>query len=328
VYAGDATAALREAAESLQIPVFTNGMGRGSLPAGHPLAFTKARRAALKGADVVAVVGTPLDFRLNFGDFGEAQVVHIVDAPSQRATHLAPAVSPAGDLRLILSTIADHRGVRAEHADWVAQLRQVEDAAVAAQTAELAADTDPIKPGRVYGELRKILDPDAVTIGDGGDFVSYAGRYLEPSQPGTWLDPGPYGCLGTGMGYALGARVTYPDRQVCVLLGDGAAGFSLMDAETLVRHKMPVVIVCGNNGIWGLEKPLMESLYGYAVAADLQPGLRYDSVVAALGGAGETVSKPAHLGPALRRAFDSGVPYLVNVLTDPADQYPRSSNLA
>jgi acetolactate synthase-1/2/3 large subunit len=328
VYAGDAVAALRAAAEALQIPVFTNGMGRGSLPPGHRLAFTKARRAALKGADVVAVVGTPLDFRLNFGDFGEATVVHIVDAPSQRASHVTPAVSPAGDLRVILSALADYQGVRADHQDWIDQLRQIEDAARAAEVAELEADSDPIKPSRIYGELRKILDPDAVTIGDGGDFVSYAGRYLEPAQPGTWLDPGPYGCLGTGMGYAIGARLTYPDRQICVLLGDGAAGFSLMDVETLVRHKLPVVMVVGNNGIWGLEKHPMRALYGYDVAADLQPGLRYDAVVEALGGAGETVSKPADLAPALRRAFDAGVPYLVNVLTDPDDQYPRSSSLA
>jgi acetolactate synthase-1/2/3 large subunit len=318
--------------------VKASGLGRGSLPPGHPLAFTRARRAALKGADVVAVVGTPLDFRLNFGDFGEARVVHIVDAPSQRATHVTPAVSPAGDLRVILSALADHPGgihgragghsTRADHQSWIDELRQVENAARAAEAAELEADTDPIKPSRVYGELRKILDPDAVTIGDGGDFVSYAGRYLEPARPGTWLDPGPYGCLGTGMGYAIGARLTYPDRQVCVLLGDGAAGFSLMDVETLVRHKLPVVMVVGNNGIWGLEKHPMQALYGYDVAADLQPGLRYDAVVEALGGAGETVSRPADLGPALRRAFDAGVPYLVNVLTDPADQYPRSSSLA
>jgi acetolactate synthase-1/2/3 large subunit len=130
------------------------------------------------------------------------------------------------------------------------------------------------------------------------------------------------------MGYALGARLTYPDRQVCVLLGDGAAGFSLLDVETLVRHKLPVVIVVGNNGIWGLEKHPMRALYGYDVAADLQPGLRYDKVVEALGGAGETVAKPGDLAPALRRAFDAGVPYLVNVLTDPEDQYPRSANLA
>jgi acetolactate synthase-1/2/3 large subunit len=122
--------------------------------------------------------------------------------------------------------------------------------------------------------------------------------------------------------------VTYPDRHICLLLGDGAAGFSLMDAESLVRQDLPVVIVVGNNGIWGLEKHPMNALYGYDVAADLQPGLRYDTVVRALGGAGETVSKPADLGPALKRAFDSGVPYLVNVLTDPADAYPRSSNLA
>ncbi|MBX6356391.1 MAG: acetolactate synthase [Micromonosporaceae bacterium] len=328
VYAGDAVAALREAAEALQVPVFTNGMGRGALPPGHPLAFSRARRTALADADVVVVVGTPLDFRLGFGDFGQAQVVHIVDAPTQRATHVQPAVSPAGDLRLILSAMSDYRGARADHAGWVEGLRAAEDAARARDAEEMAAETDPIKPARVYGELRRVLDPDAVTIGDGGDFVSYAGRYLEPAVPGTWLDPGPYGCLGTGMGYAMGARVTYPDRQVCVLMGDGAAGFSLMDAESLVRHKLPVVIVVGNNGIWGLEKHPMQAMYGYDVAADLQPGLRYDDVVRALGGAGETVTKAAELGPALARAFDAGVPYLVNVLTDPQDAYPRSATLA
>ncbi|GIG86354.1 acetolactate synthase [Plantactinospora endophytica] len=328
VYAGNAVDALRAAAEALRVPVFTNGMGRGALPPGHPLSFAKARRAALGGADVVVVVGTPLDFRLGFGDFGDAQVVHVVDAPSQRAAHVEPAVSPAGDLRLILTALADHSGDRADHESWIDGLRTAEDAARAKDAAAMAAETDPIKPARVYGELRRVLAPDAVTIGDGGDFVSYAGRYLEPAQPGTWLDPGPYGCLGTGMGYAMGARVSYPDRQICVLMGDGAAGFSLMDVESLVRQKLPVVIVVGNNGIWGLEKHPMRGMYGYDVAADLQPELRYDQVVTALGGAGETVSKAADLGPALERAFDSGVPYLVNVLTDPSDAYPRSSNLA
>jgi acetolactate synthase I/II/III large subunit len=328
VYAGDAVAALREAAESLRVPVFTNGMGRGALPREHPLAFSRSRRVALAGADVVVVVGTPLDFRLGFGDFGDAQVVHIVDADSQKATHVTPAAAPAGDLRLILSGLADHPGDREDHTGWIDLLRAAEDKARAKDAVELAADTDPIRPARVYGELRKVLAPDAVTIGDGGDFVSYAGRYLEPSRPGTWLDPGPYGCLGTGMGYAMGARVTYPDRQVCVLMGDGAAGFSLMDAESLVRQGLPAVIVVGNNGIWGLEKHPMQAMYGYDLAADLQPGLRYDDVVRALGGAGETVTEARALGPALTRAFESGVPYLVNVITDPTDAYPRSANLA
>jgi acetolactate synthase-1/2/3 large subunit len=328
VYAGDAVPALREAAEALHVPVFTNGMGRGALPPEHPLAFARARRSALDRADVVVVIGTPLDFRLGFGDFGEAQIVHIVDAPGQRATHVEPAAAPAGDLRLILSALADYRGTREDHIAWITDLRTAEDAAKLRDAEEMAADTDPIRPARVYGELRQVLARDAITIGDGGDFVSYAGRYLEPAMPGTWLDPGPYGCLGTGMGYAMGARVSYPDRQICVLMGDGAAGFSLMDVESLVRQKLPVVIVVGNNGIWGLEKHPMQAMYGYDVAADLQPGLRYDDVVTALGGAGETVAKAADLRPALERAFASGVPYLVNVLTDPADAYPRSSSLA
>lgn len=326
VYSGDAVPALREAAEALDVPVFTNGMGRGALPPEHRLAFGKCRRTALAGADVVAVVGAPLDFRLGFGDVGQAQLVHVTDAPEQRATHVTPAAAPAGDLRQVLSAFADHGGQR--HPQWIDELRAAEREAAGRHADEMAADTEPLRPARVYGALRRVLDRDAVTIADGGDFASYAGRYLEPTVPGTWLDPGPYGCLGTGMGYAMGARRTYPDRQVCVLLGDGAAGFSLMDAESLVRQRLPVVMVVGNNGVWGLEKHPMRELYGHDVAADLQPGLRYDDVVRALGGAGETVTAPDALEPALRRAFDAGVPYLVNVLTDPADAYPRSSTLA
>jgi acetolactate synthase-1/2/3 large subunit len=115
---------------------------------------------------------------------------------------------------------------------------------------------------------------------------------------------------------------------VCVLMGDGAAGFSLMDAETLVRHRLPVVIVVGNNGIWGLEKHPMKSIYGYDVAADLNQDTRYDLIVEAFGGAGETVEKASELPDAFDRAMNSGVPYLLNVLTDPANAYPRSSNLA
>ncbi|HEY9376469.1 MAG TPA: thiamine pyrophosphate-dependent enzyme, partial [Jiangellaceae bacterium] len=189
----------------------------------------------------------------------------------------------------------------------------------------LDSDADPIHPARVYGELVPRLTDDAVVIGDGGDFVSFAGRFVEPRRPGCWLDPGPYGCLGTGLGYAMAARVARPQSQVVLLLGDGAAGFSLMDVDTLVRHQLPVVLIVGNNGMWGLEKHPMQFLYGYDVAADLQPALPYDAVVRALGGAGETVTVPGDLGPALDRALSAGVPYLVNVITDPAVAYPRTT---
>jgi acetolactate synthase I/II/III large subunit len=248
-----------------------------------------------------------------------------VDAPSQRATHVTPAASPAGDLRLILSAFADFSGVRASHVDWIAALRDAENAARSRETEALEADTDPIKPSRVYGELRKVLDRDAVTIGDGGDFVSYAGKYLEPAVPGAWLDPGPYGCLGAGLGAAIAARLSRPSAQVVLLYGDGAAGMSLMDVDTLVRHNLPVVMICGNNSAWGLEKGPMQMLYGYDVAADLAPQTRYDDVVKALGGGGETVTDPREIGPAIDRAFASGVPYLVNVITDVNAPYPRTT---
>jgi len=165
-------------------------------------------------------------------------------------------------------------------------------------------------------------------ICDGGDFASYAGKFIEVFEPGGWLDTGPYGCLGNGLGYSIAARVVRPSSQVVLLLGDGAAGFSLMDVDSLVRHDLPVVMIVGNNGMWGLEKHPMQAIYGWDMACDLQPGCRYDEVVRSLGGGGETVSSPDEIGPALDRAFASGVPYLVNVITDPGDVYPRSSNLA
>jgi len=318
---------LRAAVEHLRVPTFVNGLGRGCLAADHALAFARTRRL-LKEADVVVVVGTPLDFRLSFGSFGRAQVVHVVDSEESRAAHITPAAAPAGDIATTLRAFADYGGARSDHEPWIARLRDEESAARGAERAELESDADPIHPGRVYGELRRRLERDAVVIGDGGDFVSYAGKYIDSYQPGCWMDPGPYGCLGTGLGYAAAARVAHPDRQIVLMLGDGAIGFSGLDFDTLVRHDLPVVAVVGNNGIWGLEKHPMQAIYGYNVAADLQPGCRYDDVVKALGGAGETVEHPADLGPALDRAFASGVPYLVNVLTDPANAYPRSSNLA
>jgi len=280
-------------------------------------------------------VGTPLDFRLGYGEYGgaggsaPADVVHVADAPGLIATHRALAASAAGDLTAFftaLTTQAQQAGsARTWTRDWLPGLAEACRSASAADAELLASDAYPIHPMRIYGELAPLLEPDAVVIGDGGDFVSYAGKYIEPRQPGSWLDPGPYGCLGTGLGYAIAARIARPAAQVVLLLGDGAAGFSLMDVDTLVRHQLPVVMICGNNGIWGLEKHPMRSLYGYDVAADLQPQCRYDQVVGALGGAGELVTQPDQIGPALRRAFDSGVPYLVNVATDPQIAYPRST---
>ena len=326
VYWAGAWAELAAAVEHLRVPVFTNGLGRGTLPADHELAFLRTRGVLKQRADVVVVLGTPLDFRLGFGRFGSATVAHVVDAESQRAAHV-DVLTVAGDIAATLRGLAEHGGTRPDHEAWIGELRAAEEAARAAEAPLLEAGDGPIKPTRVYGELRKRLARDAVVICDGGDFASYAGKYVEVHEPGCWLDTGPYGCLGNGMGYSIAARVARPDAQIVTLLGDGAAGFSLMDADSLVRQGLPVVMVVGNNGMWGLEKHPMQAIYGWDVACDLQPGCRYDEVVRALGGGGELVTDPDEIGPALDRAFDAGVPYVVNVVTDPADVYPRSSNL-
>ncbi len=152
-------------------------------------------------------------------------------------------------------------------------------ATVARDSEMLTAEADPIHPARIYGELVPRLADDSVVIGDGGDFVSFAGKFVEPKRPGGWLDPGPYGCLGAGLGAAIAARLARPSAQVTLLLGDGAAGFSLMDVDTLVRHDLPVVMLMGNNSAWGLEKGPMQMLYGYDVVADLAQRTAYDQVV-------------------------------------------------
>jgi len=327
VYWDGAWDELKAAVEHLRVPCFFNGLGRGTLPARHELSFLRTRGMLKQRADLVVVLGTPLDFRLGFGRFGNAQVAHVVDSIAQRADHVSvPTVS--GDSVLVLRALANHSGPRADHEPWIAELRTAEERGRASDAELLSADSAPIKPSRIYGELGKRLADDAVVICDGGDFASYAGKFVEVQQPGCWLDTGPYGCLGNGLGYTTAARVVRPDSQVVLLLGDGAAGFSLMDVDTLVRHGLPAVMVVGNNGMWGLEKHPMQAIYGWDMACDLQPGCRYDQVVTALGGGGELVTDPAQIGPALDRAFASGVPYLVNIVTDPSDIYPRSSNLA
>ena len=334
LYWARAEAEVAAFATEWRVPVFVNDLARGLLPADHELAFSRARGLAFERADVVVVAGTPLDFRLGFGAFGAAAVVHLGDAPHTVASHVPLAASCVGDLRRTMAGLADRAptasggGARAERDDWIATLREHERSRRAADEPRLRASGTPIDPVRVYGELRPRLARDAIVIGDGGDFVSYAGRYVDTFVPGCFLGPGPYGCLGTGMGYALAAALAHPARQVVALFGDGALGFTLGDLDTLARHDANVTAIVGNNGIWGLEKHPMGLLYGEDLIADLVPETRYDQVAAALGVPGELVRDPDELGPALDRAFAHVGPALVNVLTDPADAYPRKSSLA
>jgi acetolactate synthase I/II/III large subunit len=339
LYWGHGEAPLRELAETLCIPVFLNGLARGCVAADHELSFSRTRSRALREADVALVVGVPMDFRLGFGGvFGEeTEIVAIDVAQPQRQHPREPAVELYGSLRETLSdlrqAVSERLGATGTDGErpsraWVAQLRAAETELREGERAELQDARSPLHPLRVYAELAEVLARDAIVIGDGGDFVSYAGRVVDSFEPGCWLDPGPFGCLGAGPGYALAAKLARPERQVVLLLGDGAFGFAGMEWDTLARHGVDVVGVIGNNGVWGLEKHPMELVYGYSVAADLRPGTRYDQVAEALGCEGELVERPEQLRGALERALSAGRPALVNVLTDPTVAYPRRSNLA
>ncbi|MCW2951372.1 MAG: thiamine pyrophosphate protein binding domain protein [Conexibacter sp.] len=331
LYWGHGETALRALVEQRGIPTFLNGQARGSLPADHELFFSRTRGAALKGADVALVIGVPMDFRLGFGEaFGpETQLIVIDVAEPQREHPRTVAAELYGALPATLDALREAAGRGgADTGPWVSQLRGSEEDRRAAEAAELDDERAPLHPLRLYRGLGEVIDRNAIIVCDGGDFVSYAGRVVDSYEPGCWLDPGPFGCLGTGPGYALAAKLAHPDRQVVLLLGDGAFGFSGMEFDTLARHGVHVVGVMGNNGIWALERHPMEFLYGYSVAAELRPATRYDEVVTALGGHGELVERPQDLRGALDRAFSANVPALVNVLTDPTVIYPRKSNLA
>ena len=332
VYWGGAEEELRNLAESLGIPVFLNGMGRGCLSPSSDYFLMRARGAALAGCDVALIVGVPLDFRLGFGGAiaEEAKLIQLDFAPSELEKTRKPDVPLVGDIAATLAAIAeaaDGDSARRTKA-WVQELCGIEEGKRAAEQTDMSDDRSPLHPMRVYRELIDFLDRDAIVVGDGGDYVSFAGRVMETHEPGAWMDPGPYGCLGAGPGQAIGAKLAHPDRQVCLLLGDGAFGFSGMEFDTMARHGIPVVGVMGNNGIWALEHHPMKFLYGYSLAAELRPETPYHEVVEALGCHSELVRSPDELRPALERAYGSGKPALVNVLTDPEIVYPRKANLA
>jgi acetolactate synthase-1/2/3 large subunit len=311
------------------VPLVVNGMARGMLAPTHPLFFSRARSQALREADVVVLVGALLDFRLNFGQppvFAEEAKLIYVDVDDHRK-HRPAEVAIYGSIKAALRDLVEPL-VGAPRPDaWVVRLRQTEQAARQRDESMTGSDSSPVHPARLIAEVARYADPDAVIVGDGGDFISFAGRLIERREPGLWIDPGPFGALGSGPAYAMAAKLARPDRQVILLSGDGAFGFSAMEFDTMVRHRIPIVCVIGNNGIWALEKHPMQNMLGASVAADLGHETRYDQVVEALGGYGELVEGPEDIRPALDRAFKSGLPACINVICDPNAEYPRSSVL-
>ena len=310
---------LRRFAENGHLPVFLQGSARGALPPDHELFFQHARSNALADADVLCVIGTPLDFRLKFGRFpDDTKLVHVHADSTELGRNRVPDASMVGDSAAVLGILADGVKPAPGRDVWLEALREAEAAWWNEHRAEIESDASPLHHYRLGAELDRVLEPDTIVIGDGGDVVAAVSRVLRVHRPGHWLDPGPFGCLGVGPPYALGVKAARPDLPVVVVAGDGAFGLNGFEFETLTRLGLPSVFVVGNDAAWGEIRIPQVGLYGAdaEVATRLAP-TPYERLTQAFGGHAEHVERPAEVAPALERALAAGQPAIVNVRLDP-----------
>lgn len=312
------------AANAYRAPFFLSGMARGALPVEHPGRFCRVRKRALKSADVVFVLGTPFDFRVDYGRSGtwnpDVRVVQVDLDGSELGRNRRVDVAIHGDSGLFLEQLLEGLPEKKDSAGWVAELRSEEDARWSSMLAEIESRSDPPNPLRVCHALGERLGSNDIVIGDGGDFVATAANVIGIEWPQLWMDPGPLGTLGIGPGYAMAAALARPDARVVLLFGDGSFGLHALEFEAMVRQKIPVIALIGNDAAWTQIRRGQVQMYGTerAVATGLEY-TRYERVVEAVGGKGYWVDTDAALPEALDAAFASRAPVCVNVKIAPSD---------
>jgi thiamine pyrophosphate-dependent acetolactate synthase large subunit-like protein len=311
-----ASAELRRWVELAGLPFYTTPQGRGVVADDHELSFPGARSTAFREADLFMVIGTRLNYvigHLSPPRFPANAKLIQVDIEAAEIGHNRPVdVGIIGDAKAVLGQLAeatDGRLDSARYAAWRDHLRQIE--ARKKQEAEEAMSTDqqPIHPLRLCKEVRDFLDRDAVLVVDGQEILNYGRQSIPTFEPGHRLNSGPFGTMGVGLPFGLGAKVAKPDKQVLVLHGDGSFGLNAMELDTAARHNIPVLTVISLNGGWTADpdrnKPGRD--LGYTA---------FHKMAESLGCFGEYVEDPADIRPALQRAHDSGRPAVVNVVTD------------
>jgi acetolactate synthase-1/2/3 large subunit len=335
VWTTRATDSAADLVRTLNIPAYMNGAGRGTLPPGDPHHFQLSRRYAFDNADVIVIVGTPFDFRMGYGRrlSANATVVQIDLDYRTVGKNRDIDLGIVGDADLVLSSVAQAASGREDNGAmgrkvWLEELQAVEEKARQKRAEHLLSEDVPIHPYRLVSEINDFLTEDSIYIGDGGDVVTFSGQVVQPKSPGHWMDPGPLGTLGVGIPFVLAAKLARPEKEVVALFGDGAFSLTGWDFETLVRYDLPFVGIVGNNSSmnqirygqaakYGLERERVGNTLG---------DVRYDQFAKMLGGYGEEVRDPEDIGPALRRARESGKPSLINVWIDPDVYAPGTMN--
>jgi acetolactate synthase-1/2/3 large subunit len=326
-FRGEGAKALVALAEAMNAPTYVNSGARGAFPFGHALLGNRTRSQAFTGADVVLALGVDWDFRTGYGQkVAELATVIQVDAEStrigwNRRAHHAIVANPGRFVQQLTSQPSlNHPQPR----PWTTEIQAAESMQLAAANTEADAPSELVSPQFFGRTVADFFGTDSIVAVDGGDIVATTAKWLQVSSPGHVLESGPAGTLGTGPGFALAAKVTFPEKRVGIVFGDGAFGFNGMEYDTYVRLGLPIIGVVGNDGVWNNIKTFHKMFYPERlVATDL--GRRpYHAIVEALGGYGEVVTDPNELRPALDRAADSGLPALVNVHID--ETFRASSN--
>ena len=312
---------LRAFLDKLGAPYLDTGESKGLISDDHPCVVAAMRGAVMGQADVVVTIGRRLDFQLAYGSpaiFGDARFVRIGDLPSEIRDNRRGAVELFAQPAAALAAIVRKAGDRAPAVEraWAEGLRKKhEERAEKLRVSMRSAPSDGgqrIHPTRLLAELQQQLDPDAVVIADGGDFLSFARVGLSSS---TYLDPGSLGCIGIGTPFGIAASLARPDRQVVVATGDGAFGFNAMEIDTAVRHRAPVLIIVANNGAWQIEVHDQTDTHGKVVGTRLQVA-DYAQMARAFGMHAERVERAEELPGAIQRALASR-PALLDVVVSP-----------
>jgi len=307
--------------ETVHIPTFVNGMGRGCVKPGTRELLNRVRKEAITKCDVFVCAGVLLDFRLGYGRTipADAKIIQLDIEAELIGTNRSPDAAVVGNLAAAFEALlkaTNSSATTLDYSGWRDQMIAREAELEETFTAQLDSDEVPIDPLRLCREIRDfVADKDVILIGDGGDIVAQASKVLPVPEENCWMDPGPLGTLGVGMPFALAAQLAKPDKRVLIIYGDGAFGLNGFEYDTAVRFGLPIVGIVGNDAAWGqMARPQVQVYGADRLVATTLNYTRYDKIVEAMGGHGEYCERPEEIGPALERAFASGKPALVNVV--------------